>query len=195
MTKVFLHGALGKKFGKEHKFVLRNKKQAVDALCGTKKGFKQYLVKSTRNGLFYKLVDTDGVCLEMGDYNKKAPKEIHIVPTILGSGPLAAFFAAAGSAIVKGMTAVIGEALTALIIETVINIGVSMLIQGLMNLLFGDDSGGQQVEGPIDTNSYIFNNHVNTAVQGFGVPLVYGEIRCGSFTISTNMRNVDITKG
>ena len=193
MTKVFLHGKLGRKFGKEHKFKLRNKKEVISALCGTKKGFKQYLVKITRNGLFYKLVDTDGVCLELKDYDKKPPEEIHIVPTVLGSGPLAAFLSAVGTGIIQAMTTVIGESITNLIVETLINIGVSILIQGLMNMLFGDETEGQ-IEGPIDTNSYLFNNHANTAVQGFGVPLVYGEVRCGSFTISTNMKNVDISR-
>ena len=197
MTKVYLHGAVGRKFGKSHKFKVRSKKEVFNALCGTNKGFKQYIVKNTQKGLFYKLVDVNGVCLNLSDYNKKAPEEIHLVPTIIGSGPLGALFAGLasfGQAVAGAAAAFSSTGFGSMIVESLINMGISILIQGILNLLFGDQGQGQEMTGPLNTQSYLFNNHVNTAVQGFGIPIVYGELRIGSYTISTNMRNVDLSQ-
>jgi predicted phage tail protein len=36
-----LHGKLGQKYGKVHKFKVRNAKEAVDALCANFEGFKR----------------------------------------------------------------------------------------------------------------------------------------------------------
>ena len=55
-----------------------------------------------------------------------------------------------------------------------------------------DDPRIQKTESRIDTSSYIFSNRANNAVQGFPVPLVYGEIRVGSNIISTNIVSEDM---
>jgi predicted phage tail protein len=43
------------------------------------------------------------------------------------------------------------------------------------------------------TESYLFNNNDNNAIQGFRVPLIYGQIRVGSSIISTNAKALDVS--
>jgi predicted phage tail protein len=70
-----------------------------------------------------------------------------------------------------------------------------MLIQGVMSLLFPVEMpkmADQKVETKIDQSSYIFSNLENNVVQGFPIPLVYGELRIGSNIISTNVVAQDL---
>jgi predicted phage tail protein len=72
-------------------------------------------------------------------------------------------------------------------------LGVSLILQGIIMLLFPpEDPKRREVESKIDTSTYIFSNRVNNAVQGFPVPLVYGELRVGSNIISTNIVSEDM---
>jgi predicted phage tail protein len=64
-----------------------------------------------------------------------------------------------------------------------------------MTLLFPVElpkTSAQTVETKIDTSSYIFTNLQNNAIQGFPIPLVYGEMRVGSNIIATNVVSEDL---
>ena len=124
------------------------------------------------------------------DYSKEeAPDELHLVPEIAGAGGVAAAVAVYAVSVVAttfGFTAVAG---------ILTNLAVGLLIQGIMSLLFPVElpkTSAQTTETKIDTSSYIFTNLQNNAIQGFPIPLVYGEMRIGSNIIATNVVSEDL---
>ena len=187
MVKVFLHGKLGKKYGFEHKYKIRTAKEALKALSGNYSGFKSDILRKTQKHVFYKIVDKFGnVCKDIEDYSKTCENEVHIVPSVAGGFLdilLGFILYTAGS----GMTGFFAKILT--------NIGISMMLQGVQNLLMGDQDMDQKQSGPIDTQSFIFNNPDNNVTQGFGIPIIYGEMRVGSNVVSTNIQSIDLSKG
>ena len=73
------------------------------------------------------------------------------------------------------------------------NLAIGLIIQGVMSLLFPVElPKAQTAESKIDQSSYIFSNLDNNLVQGFPVPLLYGELRIGSNIIGTNVVSEDL---
>jgi len=178
-----LHGKLGRKYGKKHNFKVRNSKDAMEALSANFPGFRQQIVSLTQKGIFYKAIkDKEATCKNISDYYEKC-EEIDIVPSVMGSGP-------AGLIGVGGILTSIGQIQG---IKYLVYIGVGLILQGIMMILFPFEFDGTQ-EGTLETNSYIFSNTDNNAVQGFRIPIIYGQIRIGSSVISTNIDAFDITK-
>ncbi len=190
MVKVILHGDLCEDFGySELQLKVKTKKEVMKALCANFPGFRTKLQRKAQDGLFYRMVDEEGnICEEIKDYDTKCPEEIHLVPSIIGSGPVGLILAGGGLSYFGGYTALAGSFLG----KMLFNIGVSLLIQGIQLLLAGEQQGPTQ-EVAVETQSFIFQNTNNTVVQGFGIPIIYGQIRLGSKVISTNLESVDIS--
>lgn len=179
-----LHGKLGKKYGNRHSFKVRNSKEAVEALSANFSGFKQDLVRLTQKGIYYKSIVSGGkTCKHISDYYEKC-EEIDIIPSVIGGGVAGLILAGAG-AVGIGMAAEI---------SFLVYIGIGLILQGIMMLLFPFEFDNTQ-EARLETQSYIFNNTDNNAIQGFRVPIVYGQIRVGATVISTNIEAFDISKG
>jgi predicted phage tail protein len=182
-----LHGKLGQKYGKVHKFKVRNAKEAVDALCANFEGFKRDLKIMPQRGIIYKAItEKNNVCKEMCDYYERS-EVIDIVPSIFGS--------AVGGLIVS---AVFGQTFAAsvggLVLGAVINIGIAILVNAVIALLFAVEPLSEISQAAdAQTESYLFNNNDNNAIQGFRVPLIYGQIRVGSSIISTNAKALDVS--
>jgi|LULJ01.1.fsa_nt_gb predicted phage tail protein len=178
-----LHGRLGKKYGNRHSFKVRNSKDAIEALNANFPGFKQQILSLTQKGIYYKAVkDKEATCKNISDYYEKC-EEIDIVPSVIGSG-------VGGLIVGGGLITAIG---TFAEISYLVYIGIAMILQGVMLLLFPFEFEGTQ-EAPLETVSYIFSNTDNNAVQGFRIPIIYGQTRVGSNVISTNIDAFDITK-
>lgn len=180
---VNLHGKLGKKYGKKHNFKVRNSKDAIEALGANFPGFRQQIVSLTQKGVFYKAVkNKEATCKNISDYYEKC-EEIDIVPSVMGSGP-------AGLILSGSLATTIG---TVEGLKFLVYIGIGLILQGIMLLLFPFEFDSTQ-EGTLESQSYIFSNTDNNAVQGFRVPIIYGQTRVGSSVISTNIDAYDITK-
>ena len=192
MVKVFLHGELGRKFGFEHKYKIRTKKQAIKALMGNHSKFRSEVLSKTQMGIFYRLVDKRGKVSEAchADYNKECLEEVHIVPSIIGSGKFGNFLKNVAIGTLLYFT---GGAIGGLVGKIITNIGISFIIQGIQTLLMPDPTP-QTMESPLDTNSYIFGNTNNNVTQGFSIPVLYGQLRIGSNVISTNAQSIDISQ-
>jgi predicted phage tail protein len=181
-----LHGRLGQKYGKVHKFKVKNTKDALDALCGNYKGFRNDIKKLAFKGLFYKaILNENKVCQNLPDYHEKSDT-VDLVPCILGSS--------IGPAIVTKITGTAAadfgakEAFFAGVIDTV----VSIVLYGVVAILFAEDPESQRTEQRLETEGFLFTNTDNNAVQGFLVPIIYGQSRCGSSIISTNNNSFDV---
>ena len=121
-----LHGKLGKKYGNRHSFKVRNSKEAVEALSANFSGFKQDLVRLTQKGIYYKSIVSGGkTCKHISDYYEKC-EEIDIIPSVIGGGVAGLILAGAG-AVGIGMAAEI---------SFLVYIGIGLILQGIMMLLF-----------------------------------------------------------
>lgn len=198
MTNVIIHGELGKVFGANHTFKLEKLMDVVKALNANNPGFKEHILSLFYKGVHYNMVNLEKPNQKwdsIEEYSKEeAPDEIHLVPEIAGAGLVAAAVGA-----VAAIAGAIGGIVAAVSLSSIggflLNLAVGLLIQGIMTLLFPVElpkTSAQTVETKIDTSSYIFTNLQNNAVQGFPIPLVYGEMRIGSNIIATNVVSEDL---
>ena len=191
MTKIFIHGKLGKIFGEHHELNIQKKVDVVNAINANRKGFKQKILSDFKKGVDYDLInpnDPDKKWNTVDEFlNEPAPEELHIVPSINGSAGLIAV----GVFVFKAVVAVgsfLGSG------GFLANLALGVILNGIQMLLFPMPKGpaAQQVEGKLDQSSYLFSSLDNQSVQGFAIPLVYGELRIGSNVISVNIFNEDI---
>ena len=178
MKKVYLHGSLGEKFGKEWTLNVRSASDAFSAINANVDGFVEYLSQRARDGVSYTIttknineIKPDGNCLKHFvtrnnlDMNLSS-KEIHIAPMAQGSMGL-----------FVGLTAT-----QAFFAKLFVAIVASVVIQGILNSLFKPPKR----EDPTTTKSYLFQGAQNRQQQGIPVPLGYGRLRVGSAVVSTS---------
>ena len=139
-------------------------------------------------------IDNNGITNEK-DLLMNSEGEIRIIPIVSGSFffVAAALFAggAAVSAIGTGLAIAIGGALTSM--------AVSMTIQGVSNLLFppqqpniGDVTGGlSETDSRVN---YSFSGIQNVSRSGVCIPLIYGEVFCGSIVVSSGTDTAPVFK-
>tara|TARA_R110001632_G_scaffold109323_3_gene219513 strand:+ start:3408 stop:3983 length:576 start_codon:yes stop_codon:yes gene_type:complete len=190
MTNIIIHGVLGKIYGNRHKLKVRRMSEIIPAINANNPGFKDTILSCFKSNIDYCFVDPKEPNKRYKRpeeiLQKQPPKEIHIVPSIVGAGAIALI---GGGLLLAGAGALVGGAVGGFLVS----LGISLALQGVAMLLFPtDDPQQQKTESKIDTSSYIFSNRANNAVQGFPVPLVYGEIRVGSNIISTNIVSEDM---
>ena len=178
MKKVYLHGSLGEKFGKEWTLNVRSASDAFSAINANVDGFVEYLSQRARDGVSYTIttknineIKPDGNCLKHFvtrnnlDMNLSS-KEIHIAPMAQGSMGLFAGLTATQAFFAKLFVAIVA----------------SVVIQGILNSLFKPPKR----EDPTTTKSYLFQGAQNRQQQGIPVPLGYGRLRVGSAVVSTS---------
>lgn len=194
MTNVTIHGELGAIYGRSHKFKVSKLLEITKALNANMRGFKNFLLTKSSEGLDYVFIDPSNPTKKWNSaedlLEEVAPKEVHIVPVVGGSAVFSAIMAVAGA--IGGALAAAGAALMSG--GFLANLAVGLLIQGVMSLLFPVElpKAPQEAKSRIDHSSYIFTNLENNVVQGFPIPLLYGELRVGSNVISTNVISEDL---
>lgn len=189
MTNVIIHGEMGEIFGKTHKFKVFKLLEILRALSISKNGFKNYVIDKSNNGLNYAMIDPknpEKTFKSAQDFQEaNAPETIHIVPAVGGAFIFTAMLIIKTAAIAVGGFLASGSFLA--------NLAIGLIIQGVMSLLFPVEiPKAQTAESKIDTSSYIFSNLDNNLVQGFPIPLMYGELRIGSNIIGTNVVSEDL---
>ena len=199
MTNVIIHGELATICGKQHGFKVNKLLDITRALNANNPRVRNFLISNFKEGLSYAFIDPKNPNKKWETVEQlssaKAPEEVHIVPVVNG-----AFVVSAVVAAVTAVAGFVGAAFAALGTALasggfLANLGIGLLIQGVMSLLFPVEMpklADQKVETKIDQSSYIFSNLENNVVQGFPIPLVYGEMRVGSNIIATNVVSEDL---
>lgn len=184
MTSVILHGRLGKKFGKHHKFLIKKPIDAIKALMANKKGFYKAFKTWGREGKIYQVI-CDGKTIndenEMLLNNKV--DEIHICPIIAGAAEKAGIFQTIVGALLIVAGAIVGPGNP--VGAALINAGIAMVVGGVMAMLFPPPT--PTFESNVQSKSFLFSSTENSAVQGVPVPIGYGRLRIGSKVISTSL--------
>lgn len=183
MTTVYLHGLLGREFGRKFKFSLGRPRDCVWAIDANKKGFVNRLTELAKKGANYSVV-IDGFVANKVSLEKSGAKEIHIMPAIAGSA---------------GVVTAIGLALYVAAIYApewavvyLIALGSAAISYGIANLMQKDqkvDVGSASATSTAISKSFLFSNGENLTEQGSPVPIGYGRLRIGSFVIQSTIKS------
>lgn len=193
MKTIMLYGILGKKFGKKHKFDVKNPAEAIRALSSVIKGFKSYMINDKTSG-YEVFVGSEDIYVSEIHKPTSDSEVIRIVPMITGSGNktkivigliiIAIATSYSGGAATEGTTAALAEA-GFFSAATAAQIGTILVIQGISGLIA--DSMITETELADDNPSYLFDGVINTTRQGNAVPVGYGRLRIGSQVISAGL--------
>lgn len=184
MNTVYLHGALGKRFGRKWQIAVNNAHEVVKALDANNEGFVGYIVKQELEGnRHYLLAKHPDELKSEEDFSKNIihgyseAKEVHIVPSIYGgfiaTAVGAIFSISASGAVATGISSAIWG-------------GLAQLAIGAMQKAPEDT---KQVQGKrVETKSYLLGASRETASQGGVIPLGYGRIFAGPQLIGQSMK-------
>lgn len=164
MKKVFLHGELGNKFGKEWNLDVRSPFEAVSALFANNPKIEKYIHKKESQGIYYGIKKiAKGNFLEQGEAFLQTDSDIHFVPTPKGAG-------FAGTLVMSAVTT-----------------AASMYVSKKLAEAAERDTGTLSVQ----TESFLFDGVDNRYKQGSTVPLGYGRMKVGTNVISSSIVNYD----
>lgn len=184
MTTVYLHGLLGKEFGRKFRFSLGRPRDSIWAIDANKKGFVNRLVELAKKGAHYSVI-VDGRISHNFNLEKSA-KELHIIPSISGSAGVVV--AVGVIAAVVGYAGTFGPVVSAILIA----VGTAAISYGITNLMQKDqktDVGSASATSNALNKSFLFSNGENVTEQGNPVPIGYGRLRIGSAVIQSTIKS------
>ena len=172
-----LYGALGARFGRIHRFVLRSPKDAIRALVAMVPGFERELMTSKDRGVSYAVFVGKRNVTESQIEHPSGEEDVRIAPVLSGSKAAGLFQTIAGVAlaIVGAVSMYFGNPYG----SEMVMMGVSLALGGIAQMV-----SPHQTTQSKGLASYNFNGAQNTTYQGGPVPLLYGRMRVGSTVIS-----------
>lgn len=177
---VLLYGELAKRYGKHHRYAVRNVPEAIRALEANYRGFKQ----SIRADGQYRIV-VDKKLIGEEELGKTAIETIKIIPLVQGSGKGVGQIIAGIALIAVAWWNPLGWG--ALVGQAVRTVGFSLVMGGVSQMLTKTQKLSSGADRPDNKPSYAFDGPVNTTAQGNPVPLAYGKILAGSQVISAGL--------
>jgi len=187
LTKVYLEGPMGKKFGREWELAANTPSEAlriINANVGNLftwikqnlKIYERYRVVVKKSGCKHEALDSD----TFGTTHNI--ESIRFIPLIAGAGGIIKAVIGVALIVYGTMT---GNALA-------LKMGWSMVISGVIEALITPNTGKKRDGSGSTTNSHFFNGAVNTQEQGRAVPPIYGRVLVGSQAISAKLSIDDI---
>ncbi|RKP43804.1 tail assembly protein [Pararobbsia silviterrae] len=184
-----LYGKLGARFGRVHRFVVRDAAGAFRALRAMLPGFERELMTSKHRGVAYAVflgrrnLSDDQLGYPCGD------DDIRIAPILQGSKNSGLFQTIAGAAliVIGAITYAYGGAAIANVGLSLIGTGASLALGGIVQMLSPQQKGLSTQDSADNGASYNFNGPVNTQAQGNPVPVLYGRMIVGSAVISAGI--------
>lgn len=199
MREIYLHGALGKEFGRKFQF---DADSVVDVLCALRANFPRF-ANAIRNG-FYKIIVgkriSTGMALaehEISGFNLGA-KPVHIVPVTAGRkngglGKIITGIALIGLSMVPGLNVGIWSAAGAggaTWSGAASALGTSMLLTGAATMIAPEIDSGDTKE------SFTMSGPSSNVQEGNIIPIAYGEVITGGYMISGGITiNTDASGG
>lgn len=166
LRTVVLSGPLGREFGREYKLAVNCPAEALRALCIMVPGFQRFLANAKQRGLeFAVFIGRQNLSKEQL-HDPPGEDIIRIAPVLVGAkrgGVL--------QTIIGAVLIVVGVYFQ---FQPAINLGVSMVIGGVVQMLSPQPKGLGAKDSPENTPSYSMNGTVNTQAQGNPVPVAYG---------------------
>lgn len=172
MTEIHLHGILGKKYGRLHKFAVKEPRDIVRALEANYEDFSKDLKDLLKKNIVYTMV-ADDQWVQGISFDKNKIKKIDFVPAIIGSGPLVAFIPTIIMAVITIASAV----------YSYVQAGKQQYPQ----------IPGAEGVSSANSRSLSFSNRENITEQGSPVPLVYGRMKVGSLVVQSSIKSFPLT--
>ncbi|ELY5995806.1 tail assembly protein [Cronobacter sakazakii] len=194
LKTVRLYGALGARFGREHRLVIASPAEACRALSVIIPGFEQYMQTAHLRGLRFavfrgkKNIGQDELKHNSGE------EDIRIAPVIAGSKRGGVLQTILGAVLVVGALALGPVGIGAIAGSTAMSIGLmggSMMIGGVVQMLSPQPGGLASRQDPDNAPSYAFGGPVNTTAMGNPVGLLYGEREIGGAIVSAGIYTND----
>jgi predicted phage tail protein len=190
MTTIKIHGLLANEYGSEFRAVIDKPKDAWDAVDVNRPGFITRMLDLAREGVYYGVVVNDDH-LDYNEMNCSGDfEEVHLVPLILGAGPLLGIIPAFIGKVATAAVGVFGGlgSFFGTFALTAASLFISALLQPTPKL--------PQPKSPVagSKDSFIFSNKINVAKQGIPVPLGYGRLRVGSAVVQSTVKSFPQTK-
>lgn len=182
-----LYGALGKEFGRVHKFAVNSPAEAVRALCAMVPGIQQYFMHAKDKGMeFAVYAGKRNLTLDEVRY-PSGQDEIKFVPVIQGGKNGGAIMTIVGAVLVVVGIFLIWTPFGA----PLIGVGLALMAAGIIVML-SPQAKPEDGDKPDNRPSYSFNGPVNTEAQGNPVPVAYGgPMYVGSAVISASLEAKD----
>jgi predicted phage tail protein len=182
-----LYGKLGATFGRVHRFVVRNPKEAIRALVAMVPGFEKELMTSQDRGIGYAVFCGTRNISEKQLAHPSGSDDIRIAPILSGRKSGGLF------QIIAGIALVVVGAVTEYFLPgnpfsvEMMMMGAALALGGIAQMV------SRQQTTPTSLTSYNFSGAQNTTSQGGPVPLLYGRMRVGSTVISEGLLAKDGT--
>lgn len=186
-VRIRLTGMLGRKFGREFNLAVSNVKEAMRALCSQVEGFEHYMrtAKEKYNQGFAVFYD-DYNLSEEELLNPVGKSVIKVVPLTIGSKEGGWLNVILGIVLI-----VVGVVLSftpfAVLSGPLINMGIAMVIGGVVQLLTPKPKGRAAQDNPENQPGFNFNGPVNTQAQGNPVSVLLGRAIIGSAVLSAGI--------
>jgi len=165
MKNVYLHGELGKRFGKKWELNVFTPGEAVNALFANEPEIERYLFKKQQEGICYGIKKSNSKSFATAEEcNLLTEKDLHVFPVPQGSGGF----------------------ITSLLVMAATT-AASMYISKKMAEAMERDESVLKVQ----TKSYLYNGTENKFNQGATIPVGYGKMIVGSNVISSCNINYD----
>tara|TARA_R110002124_G_scaffold87322_1_gene224853 strand:+ start:3168 stop:3761 length:594 start_codon:yes stop_codon:yes gene_type:complete len=197
MKTIMLYGPMGARFGRVHRYSVSSPAEAIKALSATLEGFKQAFIE----GGHYRILvgGKESVNIDESAYPTSDRETIRVIPVVAGAEGLgkvvlggALIFLSGGLAFGAGAGSLLGAGGGSVLASTVSQIGVSLAIGGVSQMLFSPQLNDSSAERPENKPSFIFNGAVNTTRQGNPVPVCYGRMIVGSQIISAGLTVAEV---
>ncbi len=185
MTDIFIHGKLGLEYTKHFQASICKPKDAISIIDANFDGFEKRLMQLANEGFQYSIVADDQLISSPDElFGKRKFKEIHIVPTVCGSGV---------AAIAVGLVSVLASsAIGGLVGSVLYAVGMAAISFGISSLMSKPpdaNNASRNATTSATSRSFLFTNKENIVQQGNPVPVGYGRLRIGSAVIQQTIKS------
>lgn len=213
LRDVYLHGALGREFGRHFRIAVETPAEAVRALITLRPQLRQRMRES-----YWRVIVGPPHIRNHCDFPlmKLGSQPLHLVPAtqprggdnavgkivagvvLIGASIVTAGIAAGGFAAAGGFGAAMGQtAFLGISYSSIALMGGAMVLGGVASLISRPTPQQTQAQSTDralveDRPSFLFNGTVNNTTQGGPVPLVFGTHLVGSIVISAGINAEDV---
>lgn len=172
MVNVRLYGQL-RKFGRDFRFDVNSKREAIDMISCQIKGFREFLINAEKKGLAFAIFeDKKNLNEKELEMTSLEGKTIRIAPIIMGSKKAGLFQTILGVTLVAVGTFVPGA-------QFLLPVGIGLIAGGVSQMLSPSPKMPKGYEQDGNVASYGFGGAVTTTSQGNPVAIIYGEREVG----------------
>jgi len=198
MIEVRLYGALGEKYGRRRRLHVKTPAQALRAIDTLHGGFFDMIreLDAVVQGYQVKVGDRELPESEVraGVLELPARDIVEIVPLLKGADTKGIVEIVAGVALIA--VGLITAPYTGAFAPMIVGLGLSLALGGVARfLMVSPPTAGLTDQNSETRSSYVFTGPTNTIQQGECVPVIYGEVICGSAVVSAGMDSQDVMTG